>query len=180
MDSRHQFPTPIPAALHRGFHPRVAGTYLEVLQGEEALRLGLLHPEGCLTSTFFLNTLGLACAPSAMFCFLGVQRHRTRKVRDCFEGSTEQAPAQHGHTAGRVAPGQCPWAGGRRHCPRKRRLHLLPPTATARPTAAWYSPLPRVLGLQVGVCTPAQELDLPCTSGRKLTQGSPCSHLKQM
>lgn len=36
------------------------GTYLEGLKGEETLRLGSLHPEHHLTSTFFLNPLGLA------------------------------------------------------------------------------------------------------------------------
>lgn len=60
MDSRSQFPTLIPAALQGGLHPREAGMYLEFLKGEEALRLGPLHPEGCLTSPFFLNSLGLA------------------------------------------------------------------------------------------------------------------------
>lgn len=71
---------PLPAPLHGGCPPWVIGTYLEVLEGEEALRLGPLHPEGCLTSTFFLNPLGLTCTPHAMFWILGGQRHRACRV----------------------------------------------------------------------------------------------------
>lgn len=108
MGSRSQFPNPIPATVHGGFHPRVAGTYLDVLQEEEALRLGPIHPEGCLTSTFFLNTLGLACTLSAMFCVLGVQQHRACKVHDHSEGSREQAPASHGRTHWQGSPGAVP------------------------------------------------------------------------
>ena len=90
-------------------------------------------------------------------------------------------PQLHAAThAGRVVPGQCPWAGGRCHCPRKKRLHLLRPTATALPTATWYGPHPRAPCLQVGAYTPAQELAPPCASGRKLVQTSPCPHLKGM
>lgn len=85
IDLRSQFPTPISALLHAGLHPRGLGTYLEVLKGEEAQRLRPFHPEGCLTSTFFLKPLRLACAPSAMFWVLGGQRHRAPKVHDLLQ-----------------------------------------------------------------------------------------------
>ena len=67
-DSGGQFPTPFPAPLHRGPPRRKVATYLEVLEGP-------LHPEGRLTSAFFLNPLGLARAPSAIFWVLSSQRH---------------------------------------------------------------------------------------------------------
>lgn len=80
---RNRNPSPSPCPL-RGmlFRSKATSTYLEVLKGEEALRLGLFHPVGCLTSAFFLNPLGLACAPSAMSGIWGGQRHRALKVFD--------------------------------------------------------------------------------------------------
>lgn len=111
--SRSQLFAHLPAHLHRGLHPGEAGTYLEVL--EEVLRLGPLLPGGCLTSPFFLHTLGLAGAPSGIFWVLGGQRHRSRKVRNPLRWLRGTGPSVSLPLTGRGVPGQCPWAGSGWH-----------------------------------------------------------------
>lgn len=113
VGSRSQLSTHLPAHLHRGLHPREAGTYLEVL--EEVLSLGPLLPGGCLTSPFFLYPLGLAGAPSGIFWVLGGQRHRAGKVHNLLQRLRGAGPSVLLPRTGKGVPGQCPWAGSRWH-----------------------------------------------------------------
>lgn len=154
--SRSQLSAHLPACLHRGLHPREAGTYLEVL--EEVLMLGP-SSQGVSNQPLLLAPLGLAGAPSGIFSgFWGPATCGLARSAIHSEGCGEQA----------LASRCCALAGECRAMPlgRKQVAHGLEkeapasPSPPAPPTAAWSNPTPGCSGLWGAGASDAPEEDL--------------------